>query len=169
MNRREIAKELLKRGEKVLAKEVLAINWNEEYWNDEIEVPKSIKVNYTLHAFDHWEDEEEDKKVLRPVRVFKLALERVNVDELGKNATGGLNIYFAEKDWDVNKKGHIYTDETFEKELKDALKKDGFAGVNEIGPSEGGMQHGDSVNYDVGEKFILSFFKKINFKVLPPK
>jgi len=81
-----------------------------------------------------------------------------NVD--GKRYYGSMNAYFLPEEWDTTKDGLIYTDRTFEKGVKDALRRAGFKHAGDIMYSEQGMQGGvglnrsqrggNFVNFDVG-------------------
>ncbi len=69
---------------------------------------------------------------------------------------GELRIRFDTKTWNRRKHGLIYTDKTFEVELRDALVKLGFTrlAAKDVGYSEGGMQGDDYVSCDVGGVFL---------------
>ena len=72
---------------------------------------------------------------------------------------GELCVKFNTDTWNVDKDGLIYTDAQFMRELKAALRKNGFSAsaVNEVSYSEQGMQGNNYVSCDVGAKFIAAF------------
>jgi len=73
---------------------------------------------------------------------------------------GELRVFFDAATWDIEKDGYIYTDKGFLKELRDYLKRAGYAsGFGTVGYSEFGMQGDNFVSLDVGAAFIKSWSK----------
>lgn len=89
-----------------------------------------------------------------PVRIVSIDLLSVYEDE-GKGF-GELGVFFNTADWNVKDIGLIYTDELFEKELKEYLTLIGLD-AKDVGYSEQGMQGDDYVSLDAGPKFVASF------------
>ena len=69
---------------------------------------------------------------------------------------GELRVFFDRASWDTFEHGLIYTDDTFESQLRDALKIVGFsdAAVADIDYSEQGMQGMNYVSFDAGPVFL---------------
>jgi len=91
-------------------------------------------------------------EVAKDVKVIGFNLPYVNDEE----DFGELRVYFDTKTWNVNTHGLIYTDRTFEEQLKTLLTKLGLQG-EDICYSEQGMQGDNYVSLDVGEDFIKSY------------
>lgn len=68
-----------------------------------------------------------------------------------------LRIYFDTSTWNVKESGLglIYTDQKFEKEFQDILRKKGFSeeATSSVAYSEAGMQGDDYVSMDVEDEF----------------
>ena len=72
---------------------------------------------------------------------------------------GELCVKFNKDTWNVKEDGLIYSDAQFMRELKAALRKNGFsdAAVNDLSYSEQGMQGYNYVSCDVGDVFIAAY------------
>jgi len=64
---------------------------------------------------------------------------------------GSMNAYFDPREWNTQKLGLIYTDRTFLKGVRDALKKAGFKYPHDLEYSEQGAQGDVYVNFDIGD------------------
>ncbi len=94
----------------------------------------------------YWSD------VAKDVNIVGINLAYINEEQ----DFGELRVYFDTKTWNVNTDGLIYTDRTFEYQLKDLLTNMGIDG-SDVSYSEQGMQGDNYVSFDVGAKFISSF------------
>jgi hypothetical protein len=81
----------------------------------------------------------------------------LNISPYDGKYYGSMNAYFLPEEWDTTKDGLIYTDDTFEKGVRDTLRRAGFKHGNDLEYSEQGMQGGVGfhrgehyVNFDVG-------------------
>lgn len=72
---------------------------------------------------------------------------------------GELRVYFDTDTWDVNELGLIYTDRTFERELREFLDLQGLVG-KDVSYSEQGMQGDNYVSCDIGKPFLDSWAAK---------
>jgi len=72
---------------------------------------------------------------------------------------GELRVFFLKKTWNPVKHGLIYTDDLFERQLRDALGKRGYDS-SDVSYSEQGMQGNNYVSFDVDEDFISSWENK---------
>lgn len=72
---------------------------------------------------------------------------------------GELKVYFDPASWNIDEDGLIYTDKTFEKQLKEALLSKGFSlkALKKLSYSEQGMQGKNYVSLDVGGDFLYEF------------
>ena len=99
-------------------------------------------------------------------------LARVNWDVGGGG--GGGRVYnggtllarFSEDDWDEEKDGFIYEDDTWLESLQWALRNQGFSAdaVRAIDYSEQGMQGGGQVDMDVGPNFLRAWRDRFGHK-----
>lgn len=112
---------------------------------------KGIKVNFvTRTEGGYWSEAK------RTVHITKISL--VNVwRDIKYHAE--LRAYFNQRNWDVEKHGLIYTDESWIKQFRDELKNMGFskAAVKGVDFSEQGMQGDNYVSLDVREQFIHEY------------
>lgn len=86
--------------------------------------------------------------------------ERLELITFGENSEfGELRVFFDTKTWDVSEHGLIYTDDTFEYNLRDLLEEYGFSekAAQEVCYSEQGMQGDDFVSLDCDTTFINEF------------
>jgi hypothetical protein len=81
----------------------------------------------------------------------------ININPYKGTYYGSMNAYFLPEEWDTTKDGLIYTDRTFEKGVRDTLRRAGFKYASNLHYSEQGMQGGVGfhrgehyVNFDVG-------------------
>lgn len=95
---------------------------------------------------------------------------RVIVDQCYPNGEerifGELKVYFAQRDWNPNKHGLIYTDKLWMQEFRKHLRSIGFseAAVRDVSYSEQGMQGDNYVSLDIGDKFISEYVIAFNGK-----
>lgn len=77
---------------------------------------------------------------------------------------GELRVFFDTKTWDVYEHGLIYTDDTFENNLRALLEEHGFSekAAQEVCYSEQGMQGEDFVSLDCDATFIKEFADLLN-------
>jgi hypothetical protein len=112
-----------------------------------------MKVDATLHTCGNglW------SKKVAAVRITELRVPENMMDD--NREWGELRVVFNTEDWNCDKDGDIYTDDLFEKELKEFLTSIGIDS-SDIGYSEYGMQGNRYVSLDVGAEFLKSWFEK---------
>lgn len=111
------------------------------------------KVIFNTSGDGYWSN------VAKAVTITNMQLGYVS-DELD---FGELCVYF-DSSWNVEADGLIYTDSSFEEDLRDFLNEHGLAG-NDVEYSEQGMQGDNYVSLDVGKKFLDSWAKKFDVKL----
>jgi len=116
-----------------------------------------LKFEFKLNTdgTGYWSDVTKEVQILS----IKLDVHNEDADDSEDTLFGELRVYFDTNTWNVNEDGLIYTDKQFMDELRGALEVSGLNDVD-ISYSEQGMQGGDYVSLDVGDKFIDSWTLK---------
>lgn len=104
-----------------------------------------------------WGAPSEDKNS-QVVRVTKLELIEASIVEPDETITSyELRVYFDKRTWNINRNGLLYTDESFERDLRKGLRQLGYRGASAVDGSEQGMQGNTYFSGDVSKQFAKAF------------